>query len=106
MPVAGRRLSMGEETLRDDKVQTVFCSRHRHVEQSPFFFDLVCRPDAQIGRNAAVDRVEDEDRAPLLALGRMDGGEDQVILIEQRYTGLAGRCIRRVERQLRQKPLA
>jgi hypothetical protein len=106
MPVAGRRLSMGEETLRDDQVQTVLRPRHRDIKQSAFLLDLVGRTDAEIRGNAAVDRIEHEDRTPFLTLGRMDGREDQIILIEQRYAGLAGGRVRRIERQFGQEPLA
>lgn len=106
MPVAGRRPSMGEEALRDNKVEAVLRPRHRDIKQSAFLLDFVGRADTEIGRNATVDGVEHEDRTPFLTLGRMDGREDQIILIEQRYAGLAGGRVRRIERQLGQEPLA
>ena len=50
--------------------------------------------------------VQHEDRRPFLALGGMDGGEDQVVLVELRHAGLVAGGVRRVERQLGQEALA
>ena len=44
--------------------------------------------------------------APFLALGRMDGGEDQVVLVEERHAGLVAGRVGRVEGQLGQEALA
>ncbi len=57
---------------------------HRHVEQPALFLDLLVEPVRQVGRDAAVDRVEHVHRLPFLALGRVDGRQDQVVLVEQR----------------------
>ena len=65
-------LAMGEEALRHDNVQTVLRPRHRHIEQPALLFDFRRRPRAEIGGDAAVDGVEDEDRLPFLPLGGMD----------------------------------
>ena len=53
-------------------------SRH---EQAPLFLDLGCRSGTEIGGNAAVDDVQDEDRLPFLSFGRMDGRQDQIVLV-------------------------
>ena len=62
----------------------VLGARHGDIEQPPFFLDLGARSGGEVGRQAAVDRVQHEDRLPLLPFRRMDGGEDEVILVEQR----------------------
>ena len=106
MAVALRRLAMGEEALRHDEVQLVLRPRHGDVEQAPLLLDLGRRAGAEIGRDAAVDGVEHEHRLPFLALGRMDGREDQIVLVEQRHAGLVAGGVRRVERQFGQEALA
>ena len=67
----------------------------------PLFLDLMRLAGAEIGRHAAIDDVEHEDGFPLLALGRMDGREVQIILIQQRHAGLVARRVRRIEREFR-----
>ena len=64
-------------------MQVILGARHRHIEKPAFFLDFCRYPGTEVGRNAAVDDVEHEDRFPFLALGGMNGGEDQVILVEQ-----------------------
>ena len=46
------------------------------------------------------------DRLPLLALGGMDRGQDQVVLVEQRHAGLVAGRVGRIERQLGQESFA
>ena len=106
MPVALRILLVREEPLRHDEVQVILGARHRHIEKPAFFLDFRRRPGAEVGWNAAVDDVEHEDRFPFLALGRMNGGKDQVILVEQGHARLVACRVRRIECQLRQKALA
>ena len=103
MPVAERRLPIREEAVRCDQVQRVLGPRHGDIEQPTLLLDLSRRAGAEVRRHAAIDDVEHEDRFPFLALGRMDGGEDQVILIEQRHTRLIARGIRRIEGEVGQK---
>ena len=104
--VAPRRLAVRIEALRHDEVQRVPGPRHRDVEQPPLLVDLVLRAGAEIGRNAAVDDVEHEHVLPFLALGRMDGGEDQVVLVEMRRAGAVAGRVRRIEREIGQEALA
>ena len=63
----------------------VLGARHRDIEQPPLLLDLGRRAGGEVGRNAAVDDVEHEHRLPFLALGGMDGREDQIVLVEQRH---------------------
>ena len=46
------------------------------------------------------------DRLPLLPLGRVDGGEDQVVLVEERRAGLVAGRVGRVEGELGEEALA
>ncbi len=50
--------------------------------------------------------VQHEDRRPFLALGGMDGRQDEVVLVEDGRPGLVAGRIRRVERQLGQEAFA
>ena len=94
---------MGEEAVRGDQVQVVLGPRHGHVKQSAFLLDLGRRPSAEIGRHASVHHIEHEDRLPFLALGRVDGGQDQVILIKQRHTCLVASGVGGIQSEVGQK---
>src|SRR5882757_8953098 len=59
---------------------------------------------AKVRRQAAIDRVEQENRLPFLAFGGMDRRKDQIVFVEQRYAGLITGSVRWVERQLGKKP--
>jgi hypothetical protein len=52
------------------------------LAEAPFLFQFLSVASAEIRRNAAVNDVEDEDRFLLLALRRMDRGQDQIVLIK------------------------
>src|SRR6516162_5951680 len=87
-------------------MQIILSARHRDIKQTAFLFQLLSGARTEVRRDAAVDNVQDEDGFPLLALRRVDRGQDQVILIKQRYTGLVAGGVRRVERELGQEALA
>ena len=106
VPIALGVLAVGEEALGHDEMQVVLGARHGDVEQPPFLLDLGRRCRCQVRWNAAVDDVEHEHRLPFLALGGVDGREDQIVLIEQRHAGLVARGVGRIERQLGQEALA
>jgi hypothetical protein len=55
-------------------MQVIFGARHRDVEQATLLFQFLRGACAKIRWNATVDDIEDEDRFPLLAFRRMDGG--------------------------------
>src|SRR6202022_1340018 len=46
-----------------------------------------------------------EHRGPFLALGRVNGGKDQIVLVEQRRAGEVARGVRGIERELGQELL-
>ena len=104
MAVAGRGLAVREEALRHHKIEAVPGARHRDVEQPALLLDLVAGASAEIGGNAAVDGVKHENRAPFLSLGGMDGGQDQIVFVEQRRAGLAGAAARRCHRTSLTRP--
>ena len=104
--VAVFRLAVDIEALRNDERQLVARAGHRDIEQAALLLDLLGRAGREIGRNAAVDAVEHEDRAPFLPLGRMDGREDEIVLIPQRRPRFVAGRVRRIERELAQETLA
>ena len=106
MAVAIARLLGDIEPQRHAQSQVVLGPGHRDIEQTSFLLEFVARPGAEIGGDASIDRVEDEDSLPFLPLGGVDGGEDQIVLILQRDAGLGAGRIRRIQRQLGQEPLA
>jgi hypothetical protein len=57
-------------------MKIVFNACHRDIEQTAFLFQLLSGAGTEIGGHAAVDNIKDEDRFPLLALRRMDRGQD------------------------------
>jgi hypothetical protein len=69
-------------------MEVVLCTGHGYVEQASFLLNFGRGAGPEIGGHAAIDDIEQIDRLPLLALGRMNCGQDQVILIEQRHAGL------------------
>jgi hypothetical protein len=103
MPVALGILAMGEEALRDDEMEIVPGACHRDIEEAPLLLDLGRGAGTEVRGNAAIDDVQHEDRFPLLALGRVKGRKDHIILVEQRHTGLVAGRVRRIERELRQE---
>ena len=106
MTITLRVLAMGKKPLRRDQRQTVLGPGHGDIEQPAFLLDFMPRAGSEIGGHAAIDHIEHEDGTPFLALGRMDGGEDQIILVEQRHTGLVAGGIWRIERQFGEETFA
>ena len=84
-------------------MQLVPRARHGDVEQAPLLLDFGTAAGGHVRRHAPVDQVEHEDRVPLAPLGRVDGGQDQVVLVEQRHAGLVASGLRRIERERRQE---
>eukprot|EP01136_Pigoraptor_vietnamica_P042676 Opistho-1_new@17125 len=81
-------------------MQLVASPGHRDVEQPALLFQFVRRAGAEVGRDGAIDDVQHVHVLPFLAFGRMDGREDQEILVEQRHPRLVRGGVGRVERQL------
>jgi hypothetical protein len=106
MVVPLRVLAVGEEALRNHEVQIVSGTRHRDIEEAPLLLDLGRGAGTEVRGNTAIDDVQDEDRFPFLALGRVNGGKDQIILVEQRHPGLVAGRVRWIERELGQKPFS
>src|SRR5438477_564699 len=83
-PITAAVLAVNVEALRLHQVQRVARPRHGDVEQPALLLDLRRRARGHVRRDAAVDQVEDVDRVPFLALGGVDGGEDEVVLVQAR----------------------
>src|ERR1700720_3844507 len=104
MTVALRVLAVSEETLRDYEVEIVSGARHRDIEEAPLLLDLFRSAGAEVRWYASINHIQHEHRLPFLALGRMNGREDQIILVEQWRTGLVAGRVRRIEREFCQEP--
>jgi hypothetical protein len=59
--VAGAALAVGEEALGNHQAKLVFGSRHGDVEQATFLLDFRRSAGGKIGRQAPIDRVEQEN---------------------------------------------
>src|SRR5690348_4638357 len=101
--VAGPRLTVDIEALRDDQSELVLGAGHRDIEEAALLFDLLRRARGEVGGNAAVDAVEYEHRAPFLPLGRMDGGEDEIVLVAVGRTRFVAGRLRRIEGEFAQE---
>ena len=86
-------------------MEFILCSRHRNVEQPPFFFDLFALTRGVFVREIAVATLEYVDVVPSLTLGRVNSRQDQKVLIERCGIGDVRGGTRWVERQFAQKPL-
>ncbi len=98
-------LTVREKTLRNDEMKIVLGPGHGHIEQAPLLFEFGCGARAEIRWQTAVNDIEDEDRPPFLALGGMDGREDEIIIIKQWHAGVVTGRVRWIEGQFRQEPL-
>src|SRR3954468_7609116 len=104
--VAAVGLIVGVEALRHDDVELILGARHRDVKEPPLLLDLVRVAGGQIRRDAAINSVEHEHRFPLLSFGGVDGGENEIILIEQRRARLIRGGGWRIKREVGEKLLA
>ena len=87
-------------------MEIVLCLGHSDVEQATFLLDLGRGSGTTIGRHATIDDVEQIDRLPLLSLGGVDRGKDEVILVEQRHAGLIAGRIGWIQGQFGQEAFA
>ena len=104
--VAVARLLVGEEALGHEELQFILGAGHGDVEQAALLLDLRGRSRRHVRGDAAVDGVEDVDGLPFLALGGMDGREDEVVLVEQGRAGFAAGGVRRIEGELGEEAFA
>ena len=75
-------LAKSKKALRHDKLQAILRPRHGDIEQPALLFDFRGGAGTEVGGDAAVHGVENEDPFPFLSLGGMDRGQDQIILRE------------------------
>ena len=57
------------------------------MDEPAFLLNLVGRAGAEVGGYAAINDIEQIDRLPLLSLGRMDGRQDQVVIVDDAGNG-------------------
>src|SRR6266481_4398663 len=77
------------EPPRLQQMKMLARSCHRHIEKPALLVDLFGFAACHIRRNTAVDKIENKDRIPFLPLGRMNGRQDQIVLVELRPAGFA-----------------
>src|ERR1700719_4081088 len=104
MTVVLRVLAVSEEPLWDYEVEIVSGARHCDIKEAPLLLDLFRSAGAEVRWDAPIDDIQHEHRLPFLALGGMNGREDQIILVEQWRTGLVAGRVRRIEREFCQEP--
>lgn len=64
--VSVARLLIPKKSCRHDQMQMLLGPRHRDIEQSPFFFDLLWVAGRHIGGDVAIGDVQHEYSIPLL----------------------------------------
>ena len=80
--------------------QVVAGAGDRDVEQPVFLVEAVVVVQRHVGRERAVDGVEEVNGVPLQAFGRVDGGQDEVVVVELGRLGVVGGCGRGVQGDL------
>src|SRR6185437_7722784 len=89
-----------------EQQEVVLGAGEADIEQAPLLVDELGLAGRELGGEAAIDHVEEVDRIPLHPFGGVDGGEDEVVLIERGTAGEIARRIGGVEGELRQEALA
>ena len=72
---------------RDVHRQSAPGAGHAHVEQASFLVDGLARAGGHAGGEVAVVDGQDVDGVPLEALGGVDRGQREVVLVEMRWLG-------------------
>ena len=85
---------------RHVQVQVVAGPGQRDVEQAVFLGQPVRVTEGHVAGQRAVDQVRDVHDRPLQALGGVDGGDGQVVLVQAGRSGQVGGGHRRVQGQL------
>src|SRR5437660_10294012 len=96
-------LTVREEALRDHQMENVLCPRHRDIEQTALLLEFGGGAGTQVRRHATVDHVQHVYRLPFLAFGRMDGRQDEVVLVQQRHARLIAGRIRWIQGEFGEK---
>ena len=94
------------ELQRRDQLQVVARAGHRDVEQPPLLLDLRGIPGGELAREVAVHDRQQIHAVPFLALGGVHRRQDQIVLVEVRWSSLVARCLGRVQDQLGQEAFA
>src|SRR5437773_10032196 len=62
--------------------QRVAGSGQRHVQKAPFLFESIAVGQRHVEWYVAVGGVDEMYRLPFATLGRMDGGQDEIVVVE------------------------
>jgi hypothetical protein len=101
--IAVAMLMAAEETQRLHEVKVLSGPRHRDVQQTALFLDLLGVPDRHVRRNAAVGDVEHKHGIPFLPFRRMDCRQHEVVFVEMRLVRLGTGGLGRIKGQLGQE---
>jgi len=82
MAVAMPMLMAAEEAHRLDQMQMLPSARHCDVQETALLLDLLTAADRHVRRDAAIDHVQHEHHVPLLAFGRVDRRQHELVLVE------------------------
>ncbi len=87
-------------------MQIVARARHADIQQPALLLDQLRLAGRELRREAAVDDIQDIHDVPLHALGRVDGGQSQILLVQHRPPRQIAGGVGRIESQLREEALA
>ena len=68
-------------------VEMVLGPGESHIEEAALLVHLFGAPGGQVRGEGPVGGVDDMDHAPLAALGRMNGGQREPVVVERRVRG-------------------
>ena len=84
---------MLEEPLRDLEMELILGAGHRYIEQPPLFLDQLGPAGGVLVGEIAIGHIQYIHRVPFLALGRVNGGQDEIVLVEVRRSGEIARPV-------------
>jgi hypothetical protein len=90
--------------VRNYQVEDVLGPGHGHIQQ-PAFFLYFFGTGRHARRNTSVHYIQNSDIAPFLALGRVNGRKDRVVLLDWPCPTAATCCVRGIKGQFGEKPL-
>src|SRR6185437_7579070 len=104
--IAEAMLGCQMELQGSEQQQVVLGAGQSDVEQAPLLVDELGLAGGEFGGEAAVDHIEEVDGIPLHAFGGVDGGEDEIVLIERGTAGEVARRVGGIEGELGEEALA
>ena len=99
LPHPGRDIDPDLRPVTLHQMQVLPGAGHRHIQKAALLLDLLAATDCHVRGDAAVDDIQHEDGIPLLALGRVDRRQQEVVLVEMWRDCLGAGGLRRVQGQ-------